>query len=211
MKDYKTVSSEGTAEIVERKSRFIASVRPVRREEEAIGFINTVRAAHRDASHNVYAYICRENNTQRYSDDGEPAGTAGIPVLEVLKKEGLTDICVVVTRYFGGTLLGAGGLVRAYGKSAGEGVRAAGIITMVYSDIFTVETDYSLLGRLQHEISANGYITLESDYGERVMMKLCTEAARGAELLAKLTEASNGRAVITKTGQSFVANPLIRP
>lgn len=114
--NYKTVSKESCTEIVRQKSRFIAHVSPVTNEGEAIDFINKIKKLHPTASHNVYAYICREQNSQRYSDDGEPSGTAGVPVLEVLKKEGLTDACIVVTRYFGGTLLGAGGLVRAYGK-----------------------------------------------------------------------------------------------
>jgi len=115
---YKTVSKEGTAEIVEKKSRFIASVKPVSTEEEALEFVSQVKAKYRDARHNVYAYVVTENNISRFTDDGEPSGTAGAPVLDVILKEGLTDVAIVVTRYFGGTLLGTGGLVRAYGKSA---------------------------------------------------------------------------------------------
>ena len=104
---YKTVRSRESAEMIERKSRFIGHCRPVKTQEEAISFINEIKALHRQATHNVYAYVLREDNIMRYSDDGEPAGTAGVPVLEVIKKEELTDICVVVTRYFGGILLGA--------------------------------------------------------------------------------------------------------
>ena len=110
---YKTIRGFGTDEFVERKSRFIGSIQPVSTEEEAVAFIQSVKERHREANHNVYAYVLREGQIRRYSDDGEPQGTGGVPVLEVLLKEGLVDCCVVVTRYFGGVLLGAGGLVRA--------------------------------------------------------------------------------------------------
>jgi len=205
---YKTVLKEATAEIIEKKSRFIAHVKPVSCEDDALDFLSTIRSKHSSASHNVYAYVCRKDNIQRYSDDGEPAGTAGIPVLEIIKKEGLTDICIVVTRYFGGTLLGAGGLVRAYGKTAKEGIAEAGAVQMIYSDIFTVEIDYSLLGKLQYEVSENQFLTLNSDFGENVTLTICTEALRSDELLKKLTEASFGRAKITKTGTSYVPKSI---
>ena len=132
MENYKTVKNDANAEFIEKKSRFIGYCRPVKSQDEAVNFINEIRSIHRQATHNVYAYILREDNIMRYSDDGEPAGTAGVPVLEVLKKENLTDIAVVVTRYFGGVLLGAGGLVRAYGKSAKLGVDAAVRIEKLY-------------------------------------------------------------------------------
>ena len=117
MYSYKTIKIENSDEFVEKKSRFIGYAKPVVTEDEAIEFIKKIRAKHPDATHNVYAYKVRENNIQRYSDDGEPAGTAGIPTLDVIQKEGITDICVVVTRYFGGILLGTGGLVKAYSQS----------------------------------------------------------------------------------------------
>ncbi|HOQ06313.1 MAG TPA: YigZ family protein, partial [Clostridiales bacterium] len=128
-KDYLTVSKEAVAEIEEKKSRFIATVRPVSSEQEAQDFINRLKARYWDATHNVYAYyICAGNVVQKFSDDGEPSGTAGLPVLEAIKKTGVQDVAVVVTRYFGGTLLGASGLVRAYGRSAALGIDAAGIV-----------------------------------------------------------------------------------
>jgi len=203
MKDYKTVAKEADAELIERRSRFISYVAPVQ-EDAAIDFINSVRAKHRDASHNVYAYVCRENNTQRYSDDGEPTGTAGLPVLEVIKKTGITDVCVVVTRYFGGIHLGAGGLIRTYGKSAALGVEMAGIKNMIYSGIFSVITDYSLHGKLQFVVSENGYKTMDSEYGENVRLVICVSADREEELVDKLTDASGGRATIEKKGQDFI-------
>jgi len=127
---YKTISKEATVEMEEKKSRFIANVKPVSSEEEALEFINNIRAKYWDATHNVYAYyISGENIIQRFSDDGEPSGTAGMPVLEVIKRMELKDLVVVVTRYFGGILLGASGLVRAYSKSAALGIEAAGIVT----------------------------------------------------------------------------------
>lgn len=204
MKNYRTVKNEASAEIIQKKSRFIASVCPCKNEEEAINFINEIKSRHREANHNVYAYICRENNAQRYSDDGEPSGTAGIPVLEVLRKEGLFDVCVVVTRYFGGTLLGAGGLVRAYGKAAKEGIDAAVPVTMVYSDIFSCVCDYQVFGKLKYEIEENGFLILDTKYGENVSLSLCAECGRSGELVSRLTEASYGKAHIEKVGERFV-------
>ena len=130
MKEYKTVEFESKDEFVEKKSRFIGYVKPVKTQEEATNFINSIKSKHWDATHNVSAFVLRENNIQRSSDDGEPSGTAGVPTLDVLLKENLVDVCVVVTRYFGGTLLGAGGLIRAYSHSSKIAVEAGHIITM---------------------------------------------------------------------------------
>ena len=118
MKDYKTVKTESHDEFTEKRSRFIGYVKPVKTEDEATGFISSIRSKHWDARHNVYAYSLREGNIKRYSDDGEPSGTAGMPVLDVITKNEVYDVCVVVTRYFGGVLLGTGGLVRAYSQGA---------------------------------------------------------------------------------------------
>ena len=137
--DYKTVKKGAYDEFVEKKSRFIGYVKPVTTEDEAIEFVNAVRKKHSDATHNCYAYIVRENNIMRYSDDGEPAGTAGMPILDVLRKEDLTDVCVVVTRYFGGTLLGTGGLVRAYTKGAQVGLDAAERIEKLFCNIYSMK------------------------------------------------------------------------
>lgn len=123
---YITLAKEAKAEIVEKRSRFIATVRPVETEEDALAFLNQLRQDYWDATHNVYAYILEENQLTRYSDDGEPGGTAGMPVLDILRREKLSNLIVVVTRYFGGTLLGTGGLVHAYSKAAKAGIEAAG-------------------------------------------------------------------------------------
>ena len=141
---YKTIYKEAEAEIIEKKSKFIATVRPVKTEEEAQSFIEEMRKKYWDATHNVFAYqIGERNQIQRFSDDGEPSGTAGLPVLDVLKGEDVKDVAIVVTRYFGGTLLGTGGLVRAYGKAAKEGLLEAGIIEKKLYRRFHVITDYS--------------------------------------------------------------------
>jgi uncharacterized YigZ family protein len=202
--NYKTVSKESSCEMIRQKSRFIAYAAPSANEPEAIAFINKIKKLHPAASHNVYAYICRDQNSQRYSDDGEPSGTAGVPVLEVLKKEGLTDVCVVVTRYFGGTLLGAGGLVRAYGKAASQGIAEAVPVDMIFSDVFEIEADYSLLGKLQYEISENDYMLLSTGYGERVKLTVCTDVSRSSELYSRITEASFGKAAVKKTSALYV-------
>jgi len=170
MEDYKTVLNNAEAEMIERKSRFIGYCRPVRSQDEAVQFINEIRAMHRQATHNVYAYVLREDNIMRYSDDGEPAGTAGVPVLEVIKKEGLTDICVVVTRYFGGILLGAGGLVRAYGKSAKLGIDAAERIEKIYCKLYLIRCDYSTYGKLEYAINTKGYILKDCVFENDVCM-----------------------------------------
>ncbi len=191
--NFKTVRQYAAAEMIEKKSRFIGHCRPVKTEDEAIAFINAVRAEHREATHNVYAYIVRENNSMRYSDDGEPAGTAGVPVLEVLRKEGLTDVAVVVTRYFGGVLLGAGGLVRAYGKSARLGVDAACRIEKLLCNIYSVKTDYSSYGKLQYAVLEGGYILKDTVFTDAVELIVCVEREKGEAFEKLVTETSFGR------------------
>ena len=169
MTNYKTVKKVASAEFVEKKSRFIGYVKPVTTEDEAIEFVNAVRTKHRDATHNCYAYIVRDNNIMRYSDDGEPAGTAGMPILDVLRKEDLTDVAVVVTRYFGGTLLGTGGLVRAYTKGAQVGLEAAERIEKLFCNIYSVKCDYSLMGSLQYAIQEDKeYILKDTIFTDNV-------------------------------------------
>jgi uncharacterized YigZ family protein len=165
---YRTVFKETTAEIVEKRSRFIATVKPVSCEEEAIEFIEKLKKQYWDARHNVYAYRIEENNIQRYSDDGEPAGTAGLPVLEIIKREELSNIVVVVTRYFGGILLGTGGLVHAYSKSAKLGIEEANPIDMVLCQEVKISCDYSLLGKVQSEVLNLGFKNLGTQYSDIV-------------------------------------------
>ncbi len=189
--NYKTVKKGAYGEFVEKKSRFIGYVKPVTTEDEAIEFVNAVRKKHSDATHNCYAYIVRDNNIMRYSDDGEPAGTAGMPILDVLRKEELTDLAVVVTRYFGGTLLGTGGLVRAYTKGAQVGLDAAERIEKLYCNIYSVKCDYSLMGSLQYAISEDGdYIlkdTLFTDNVEFIVYVKLEDAGRFEKMIENKT------------------------
>lgn len=203
MQDYKTVAEEATAEFTEKRSRFIAQVAPVKNEEEALAFLESVRAGHREARHNVYAYICRENNISRYSDDGEPSGTAGLPVMNVLTKQGLTDVCVVVTRYFGGILLGAGGLARAYGKSAADGVLAAGVCEMIHSAVYKITVEYPLLGKIQHVLGERGYQILDTDFGAVPTLTVCTRSDGGDTLCSTLTDCTGGKIQITPCGTRY--------
>ncbi len=208
MADYKTVKNAALAEYVEKRSRFIANVAPIQNEDDALRFLADIKAANREARHNVYAYICRENNICRYSDDGEPGGTAGLPVLHVLQSQELTDVCVVVTRYFGGILLGAGGLARAYSKSAADGVKAAGICEMVNSHVFSAEIAYPLLGKVQHVCSELGFTILDTVYDTSVTLTLCVENARGNYLYEKLTDATDGKIQIKKIDECYVPKLL---
>ncbi len=141
---------------------------PITNEQQAIDFINKISKKHYDATHNVYAYVLKDNNIQRYSDDGEPTGTAGVPVLDVILKEGLTDVCVVVTRYFGGTLLGAGGLVRAYTKGAMCAVDACGVLSRKYCYGCIINCDYTMLGKVQSEIMQSGCVPGDVSYTDTV-------------------------------------------
>ncbi|WP_330665133.1 YigZ family protein [Tepidibacter sp.] len=169
IKEYKTIHEYGEDEVIIEKSRFIGYAKPVETEEEALEFINEIKKKHKDATHNVWAYTLGMNmDIQRYSDDGEPSGTAGIPSLEVIKKEDLRNVAVVVTRYFGGIKLGAGGLVRAYTKGAKIGLSASKIIDRIlYTDI-RFKIDYTLLGKVQNELMNLGYIIKEILYEDMV-------------------------------------------
>lgn len=205
MRCYKTVGKPAAVEFTEKKSRFIGYISPVKTEEEALGFVNEIKKKHPDARHNVYAYIVRENNIMRFSDDGEPSGTAGMPVLDVLRKNELTDVAVVVTRYFGGILLGGGGLVRAYSKSASDAVADAGCVKMVYSDVFKVETDYHFFGKAEYELRRLCLEPESIEYSSEVSFYVCATEEKGELMKKRLTEATGGRVIITKTDERFVA------
>lgn len=194
-KDYRTIKRAARAEHVEKKSRFIATVRPVQTEAQALELIAEMRKEFSDATHNTYAYIIRENNIARYSDDGEPGGTAGLPMMEVLKQEELTDVCVVVTRYFGGTLLGAGGLVRAYSKGAKIGIDAGIISVMTDCTILKITVSYEQYGRLQYLLEQEGLAAEETEFLQDVCVVVCTRSTHLESLQKKITEATNGRAV----------------
>lgn len=194
---YKTIEDYGIAEIVEKRSKFIAHVRPVSSEAEAIEYLNSLKQKYWDARHNVYAYILRENNIMRYSDDGEPSGTAGVPVLEILKKEELTDIIVVVTRYFGGILLGTGGLVHAYSKAVKAGVEAAGIVNMILCRKVKIKCDYNLSGKIQYEINEFKE-AFEGDikYDECVIQSVYVPVESVERFTKKIIDRTNAKAEI---------------
>lgn len=190
---YKTVSDGAQTVYIDKKSKFIANVKPVETEEDALEFLAQIKKQYSDASHNVYAYIIDENNITRYSDDGEPGGTAGMPVLDTIRKEGLVDVIVVVTRYFGGTLLGTGGLVRAYTASAKSGLTEAGIVTMILCNTVEIKADYTLVGRIQYKISSENYILEDTAYGDYVTFKICCRIGDTERFLEDMVDLTDGR------------------
>ena len=170
MDEYLTLKQSAEAELTEKRSRFIGYAKPVSSEAEAVSFVNEIRAKHRDARHNVYAYIVNENGVmrQKFSDDGEPQGTGGMPVSDVLAKKGIINACVVVTRYFGGILLGAPGLVRAYGKAASMAVDEAGILKVVTCEEMGVTVPYNLYDKVNAYFSKKEITAKNVDFGEKV-------------------------------------------
>lgn len=190
--EYKTIARRCEARFIEKKSEFIGYLCPVQTEEQAVAFIEEIRAMHRKATHNCYAYILRENNSARHSDDGEPGGTAGVPIYEVLRKEGLTDVCCVVTRYFGGVLLGAGGLVRAYTKGAKDAVDAAQIKCMAEAVKLAVTVDYGLYGRLAQVFADFDARVEDEQFADNVRIVLHIRAENSQKLTDKLVDVCNG-------------------
>lgn len=193
MQEYKTVEKEASDFFIEKKSKFIGYAKPVKTQEEAVEFISKIKSKHWDATHNVYAYVLRENNIQRYSDDGEPSGTAGVPVLDVMLMESLVDVCVVATRYFGGTLLGAGGLVRAYSHTSKIALEAAGIITMAQCSVMSAEVDYSFYDRLNILLSDFSAVILNTSFSDKVCVEFSVKENIVDSLNAKLIDVSNGK------------------
>ena len=197
--DYFTIGSPCQTSFTEKRSEFIGYLMPVTTNDDAVSFIQSVKAGHRKAKHHVYAYILRDSNITRYSDDGEPQGTAGVPVLEVLQKRNLTDLCCVVVRYFGGILLGGGGLVRAYSHSASLTCDAAQIQHMCESIPLTLQMDYTLYGKVTNILPKYGVLERSSDFGTDVMLELGVHSEVIADLKAELTELSAGR-IVMETG-----------
>ena len=196
---YDTVYTGGVGEIVEKKSRFIAQVFPVKTEEEVLQLLETTRNKYWDARHNCYAFILgADGGISRCSDDGEPSGTAGRPILEVLSKRGLKDVLVIVTRYFGGTLLGTGGLVRAYSQAAQAGLMESCIITKQAGYRITVDTDYNGIGKLQYAVAQLGASVLDTSYTDKVQMVFLVPSALADKAGKEVTEATSGRAAITQ-------------
>ena len=200
---YKTIDFDAHAEIVEKRSRFIAAVMPVTSEEEAQARLEEVRKKHRDARHNIFAYIIEENGLERCSDDGEPAGTAGVPVLNILKREGLSNVLVVVTRYFGGILLGTGGLAHAYSKAAKEGLAAAEPVTMRLCREVRIKCAYTLLGKIQNELSAFEVLRGDTSYAEDAEMLIYIPAADAERFKSHITDITNNAAQIYLGGEKY--------
>jgi uncharacterized YigZ family protein len=200
---YKTVLQEAQAEIVIKKSRFIARLLPVKAPEEAAALLAKIRSRHWDAAHNVWAYLLRDGQQKRYSDDGEPQGTAGMPTLEAIARGGLTDCLCVVTRYFGGTLLGASGLTRAYAQSAAAAIKAADVLTMAPCQTLLVTCDYAFYGRLPALAADCGGAVLQSEYSDTVAVTLRIRRETAEQFAAALREASMGRYTPTLVEEGF--------
>lgn len=192
---FKIIYEGAMAEIVEKKSRFIAYVRPVNSEEEAVSFIDEIKKKHWDARHNCSAFVIGKNNElTRCSDDGEPSGTAGKPMLEVLLGQGLHNVAVVVTRYFGGVLLGTGGLVRAYQAAVKEGILASKILEKFEGAKYSVETDYNGIGKIQYILAKENINTLGVDYSDKVVIEFVVKAEEEGKIIKEITEATAGKA-----------------
>lgn len=199
----RTVEKYGEALYEVKKSRFIGYCSPVNTREEAEAFVDSIKKKHPDARHNVYAWILKkETNLQKYSDDGEPSGTAGLPVMSVLTKNGLTDLAVVVTRYFGGILLGKGGLVRAYTKACNEAVKAANPVTVRMCAIFETVTDYKNSERIAFEIGNRGWNITDTIYGADVTLVNHIPVEEEEKFKDFVFDISNGRIVPVKTGET---------
>ncbi|WP_346878558.1 YigZ family protein [Clostridium sp. UBA7791] len=202
---YFTVKGSATSEFQEKKSTFIGYIKRVNTEEEAKNFVNEIKSMHKEATHNVYAYMVGENKgIQRYSDDGEPQGTAGIPVLEVIKKNDLTDVAVVVTRYFGGILLGGGGLIRAYSKGASSAIEEVGVVEKVKGLKLRFTLEYDLIGKIQYLCGTNNWHIEDTIYTDKVELSLFTEVENKETIIADFVEATSGKVTICEEDEEYL-------
>ena len=206
MESYKVPARDAECVFVEKKSRFIGRIWVTETEEEALEHLKAMRQQHWDATHNVYAYIIHGGPT-RYSDDGEPQGTAGMPVLEVLRGSGVENVCCVVTRYFGGTLLGTGGLVRAYGKAARDALSEAGIALKQLWKRLDLILPYSYYERLLQELERFGGVVAGTEYGADICLHLLLPANRTADFSARVTDLTRGAVAPMEIGAEFRAVP----
>lgn len=201
---YKILYRGGEGEIVEKKSRFIATTRPVSSEAEAMAFIEEMKKKYWDARHNCSAYVIGERGqTARCSDDGEPAQTAGRPMLDVLMGQEIRNVCVVVTRYFGGTLLGTGGLVRAYSAAVQEGLKASVILEKHLGKKYKITTDYTGIGKLQYTAAQMGLTALDTQYTDQVVMDIMVPVSQADSFIRQVTEKTGGRAAIEENGTLY--------
>lgn len=203
---YKTLRREASDEFVVNKSRFIGWAAPVSTEEEALAFLQSVRARYKDASHHCYAYIIGQNaGVMRYSDDGEPGGTAGMPIIEVMKAQGVVNCCVVVTRYFGGILLGAGGLVRAYTQGCVIALKAAQVVVMEKSCRYLCEVAYPLWDKVQHALKSLPAQLVSSEFTTAVTFTLLMREKDAEGVLTKLTQLTDARLEALLEEESYEA------
>jgi uncharacterized YigZ family protein len=203
MDSYKTIKERASFEYEDRKSVFIGDAMPVSTEAEALAFIEMIKKKYPDARHHVYAYVLRENNTTRFTDDSEPQGTAGMPTLDVIRKNGCTDMVIVVTRYFGGTLLGTGGLVRAYTQAAlGALNRGIPVVYDIYSAL-KITVSYSDHGRIIQALDEFGFVIDDTIFAANVEIIGRIKASEVQQLLARLTEITSARAQVEELGQKF--------
>lgn len=203
---YKTLRQAASDEFIVNKSRFIGYAAPCSTEEEALSFHQQIRAKHKDATHNCYAYVIGQNSgIMRYSDDGEPGGTAGMPIMEVIKAQGIVNCCVVVTRYFGGILLGAGGLVRAYTQGCVIGLKAAGIVIMEPSRQYLCEVAYPYWDRMLHAMRSLPVQLVSSEFGTAVTFSLLIREKDAEPVLETLTQLTDGRMESMLEEESFRA------
>lgn len=201
---YTTIRNYGEDSFEEKKSTFIGYSKRVENEEEAKLFINEIKDKHKQARHNCYAYVIGENmGTQRYSDDGEPQGTAGIPILEVMKKGGITDCVIVVTRYFGGILLGTGGLTRAYKKGASMAVKKAGIVEKVKGICLNIKIDYDFLGKVQYLCANNNWFIENEEYSDKVSFIIIAETNDANVIEKEIANATNGKASVSRDDEDI--------
>ena len=203
MSEYRTIKCASNDEYIVKRSRFIGHAAPVTTQEQAIEFINSIKSKHWDATHNVYAYVLRDGQTRRYSDDGEPQGTAGVPVLDVVLKEELVDCAVVVTRYYGGIMLGAGGLVRAYSHSAKIAVDASEIITMSLCVNAVLNCDYTFYGRVPSLIAEFGGTCDNVEYSDDVLVEFKVSKDLYNEFESKLIDLSCGKFNSTVVSEEY--------
>lgn len=203
MNTYTTLAGEGTATLVEKRSEFIGYAKPVSSEEEAVAFITSIKKKHADARHNVFAYVLRGGALKRYSDDGEPQGSAGMPVLDVICKSGLDGTAVVVTRYFGGILLGTGGLVRAYSAAASAAIAEAGIITYEEVIVFRMRCSYTDHARVQNEFSRYGIEPEESEFGADVILTMTSPTDTFEDFRVKMKDLTGGRSIPEEIGRKL--------
>lgn len=209
LEQYATVNRKGSAEIVIKRSRFIGHAAPVESEEEAVRFVEEIRKQHAMATHNCYAYVVGERDQwQKQSDDGEPSGTAGKPILEVIKQRKLKNVAVVVTRYFGGVMLGAGGLVRAYTEGAVAGIDASEPVIRKLHRTLIIEAEYTWLGKIEHELRQAGIRIQDTEFTDKVTVTALPLYSEADRTVARLTEVTQGKCPIAFGDDLYVTHPI---